>query len=486
MFLLYIKLFLILFSKKLLTIIIYKENQSNNKDIYINIEELLLIQNNSYINKDYLDEIILSIRGNNLNKFKQYIELLKRKYDNASIKKTIFDILILTIAENSLDIFNFIVNNENIDINKRNYSGYTPLIYSILKGNLNIFQILLSTKNINLNTKDLYQSTPLMYAISINNDYITEILLNKEVDIYIKNKADNNALIIAIEKLNENIVKILAKYYYLNYKNLNEEIIIKFLSIFKNKLNNINDNIHSIYNKSKNITKRDKNKQLSQLVKIKRLIINIAYNILKELIENNININILIDNDYLYEEYKNFKSIKINYLISKTIKYDYKIEKYIKNFNYNNLEKIIYRNSKNTDLFDYKKRLNYKLIEILQDNSNYDPIFIINLYLNIIGIKDINEITNNNVNIIKRNILKTSQKINDLVLRIIDILKLNKYYIESNKLNIYYKYNNIWAVKNYITDDLSNIKFLKIYTKDFKNHLEDIKYYYKKLEKSND
>jgi len=101
--------------------------------------------------------------------------------------------------------------NSNLDINKKNKHGSTPLILATYSGHLKIVKILLDNgADVNLASND--KTTPLIWATVGNHTAIVRYLLNNNAKINAKDKHGFTALMWAASKSNESLVKIFLQY----------------------------------------------------------------------------------------------------------------------------------------------------------------------------------------------------------------------------------------------------------------------------------
>jgi len=107
----------------------------------------------------------------------------------------------------SIDSFNSIINNQNID-------GDTALIIASRKGHKDFLKTLLTSSVINLNIQNKDGYTALMYASEKNNEEIIKILIFKGADVNIKNNKGKTAIKLTnnekiknlIDKKNHNVL----------------------------------------------------------------------------------------------------------------------------------------------------------------------------------------------------------------------------------------------------------------------------------------
>lgn len=106
---------------------------------------------------------------------------------------------------------------KQLDINKKNHRGETALLLAIAKRNLSLVTALLANPMIDRNASNLRNITPLMVAVNVGDNLLVELLL-QDPDIKI-NAQDNQgltALMLAIQKNDRNIARSLLSYPLIN------------------------------------------------------------------------------------------------------------------------------------------------------------------------------------------------------------------------------------------------------------------------------
>lgn len=111
----------------------------------------------------------------------------------------------------------------NADIDVKDEYGYTALFTSCLKGILENVKYLVEN-GANVNIKNFFDDTPLMKACYRGHLNIVKYLIKKVADIFIVNDYGKNALSIAKNENNEEIVDFLCDYILENYPNKADEI----------------------------------------------------------------------------------------------------------------------------------------------------------------------------------------------------------------------------------------------------------------------
>ena len=172
-----------------------------DKKIYTVLKQA--IENNKY--EDVHN--ILVQNSKLLNESIDYTTKLKDKYYGNTV-------LITAIDNSDIKMIKMIIENFNVDVNKSNISGYTPLIKALGKNKILNF-LLQKGADVNKATYDDCK-TPLMFAVENNDIESIKILLNHGANAKLKDTYQNNALhyldTISDEKDIDVIVKILIEY----------------------------------------------------------------------------------------------------------------------------------------------------------------------------------------------------------------------------------------------------------------------------------
>eukprot|EP00833_Pecoramyces_ruminatium_P018011 jgi/Orpsp1_1/1192043/evm.model.d7180000090145.2 len=243
---------------------------------------------------------------------------------NTFVSNDKFEIMDLIINKNSLGIIKALIP-DYLDINTKDRNGYTPLIYSIKANNefitqfliengadinnikinidIDIFKNILKFNNLDLlnilynndfdlNQKDKYNETILNYAIKHGNEQIIKYLIDNGSDINMEGRWDDKPLIVAIKNRKINIIKYLiscgANVNFVNYLN---ESPVSINEKYNNK-----EEYYEVYKQIKQILEENFNPQDINILLISA-INNNNIPLIKNLIENNSNINIIINNN---------------------------------------------------------------------------------------------------------------------------------------------------------------------------------------------
>ncbi|MBV8801725.1 MAG: ankyrin repeat domain-containing protein, partial [Gammaproteobacteria bacterium] len=111
---------------------------------------------------------------------------------------------------------------EGIDINLSN-SGGTALHWAVSKNNIRIVKTLLKKKEININKKNINGITPLMYACKAGHLELLNILLEAEADINLLDYKENGILNWAVINGHVKVVEVLLKQKRINLNQQNRE-----------------------------------------------------------------------------------------------------------------------------------------------------------------------------------------------------------------------------------------------------------------------
>lgn len=127
------------------------------------------------------------------------------------------NLLIDFVKKGKYDVINFLIQNNNYDLNITDKSNRSLLMYSCLKSNNNIFDLIINKNNIH--HKDNLRNNALHYAVKFygmknltQNIYKIEKLIDYGVDINMKNFFNQTPLIFACIYNNVEIVELLCKY----------------------------------------------------------------------------------------------------------------------------------------------------------------------------------------------------------------------------------------------------------------------------------
>ena len=115
-------------------------------------------------------------------------------------------------ANENLSILDLLLK-EEVNVNLQNSNGNTALTLATDMQNVAVFEQLIGIKNIEIEKSNLKGDTPLIIAASHDNIEMTSILLAHEADIYAKNKLGHNSVHVACINGNVNVLQaILGKH----------------------------------------------------------------------------------------------------------------------------------------------------------------------------------------------------------------------------------------------------------------------------------
>lgn len=143
--------------------------------------------------------------------FKLEKKLLNFNYSNNEIYDDFFR---LVEGENTYEtIFQLkdLMEQHNIDINKKNLNYETALIVGIKQGNTQIVKFLLEN-NAEVNIQDKEGFTPLMMATSLNNYKICKNLLEYGANINTKNYRGQDSSVLASKEMNPEVIILFEEY----------------------------------------------------------------------------------------------------------------------------------------------------------------------------------------------------------------------------------------------------------------------------------
>lgn len=129
------------------------------------------------------------------------IEEIKEILTNNDISKldttTTDKIMSLAIAKNREDVVQLLLPLPNVDINKADSRGETPLFRAVNYHNADIVRLLVSDPNIDVNKGNTREVSPLLLACYNGNDKIAELLLAKpDIDVNKANSRGQTPLIV--------------------------------------------------------------------------------------------------------------------------------------------------------------------------------------------------------------------------------------------------------------------------------------------------
>ncbi|GFR86513.1 ankyrin repeat and SAM domain-containing protein 3 [Elysia marginata] len=99
--------------------------------------------------------------------------------------------------------------NEGIDLDRKNFGGWTPLMYACYIGHDNIVSLLINAGGCNMNTKNPRGLTPLMLAASCGNESVARLLIRRGANVELLDKSGWTALFHATYAGHQNFVAFL-------------------------------------------------------------------------------------------------------------------------------------------------------------------------------------------------------------------------------------------------------------------------------------
>jgi len=154
-----------------------------------------------------MNALMLSIKNNNYlctNLLINYINTFSPENKNIIINQCNFSMeSAINIAAKQQDINSFkLLYTLQPNINYKNIFGFTPLLYAIKYDNNDIFELLIDIDDLDINCQDLDGLTPLMYAIKKNNNnFIYKLLEHKNIDLNLMDNRGKNVLGFTIDLL---------------------------------------------------------------------------------------------------------------------------------------------------------------------------------------------------------------------------------------------------------------------------------------------
>jgi ankyrin repeat protein len=119
-------------------------------------------------------------------------------------------LLTLSIKKNNLPIFYEILKHPNIDVNKQNGKGDTPLMVASTFGVIEAIQLLLQFSEIDPNITDDWENSPIMVASMIGKIEAIQLLLkHPKTDPNIQNQFGHTALMSACKENRKSVVGLL-------------------------------------------------------------------------------------------------------------------------------------------------------------------------------------------------------------------------------------------------------------------------------------
>ena len=191
------------------------DNENNNNKIFL---LQTLYSNKSY---NYDEEIFYQIFAPTINykidfltsaifyamhsAFEESIFFLKEFMRSLSIKSTV---LHLAVEYGLVDLASYIINNIQINIEDKDYLGWTPLHWAAWLNRFEILKLLIESKA-NLEAKDVLNATSFYLAAFNGHIEIVKLLLEFKVDMQVKNLNTNAAIHMASYFEHTNVIGIM-------------------------------------------------------------------------------------------------------------------------------------------------------------------------------------------------------------------------------------------------------------------------------------
>ena len=354
----------------------------NNNNILMVISkfgslEILKLVLDKLINKlDYLNS--KNIFGNT----PLIIALLNNKIEIAhELLKYDFDINIQNLDDENALIIACKLNYEDIVIklihkkcklNLKNLNDNTALMYAIKNNNINNIKLLLNN-NCRIDLKNTHNYNSLLLACYHNNIDVVKLLLNKNIKLNTSNYNNDNSLTIACNNKNTLLINLLLEQnIILDHYSYNDFWNAFLITIRNNDVNSFK----ILLNYSKNLDKNNINRKLNQKTLLMYACQYGRYNIVKLLLQNNVNINLSFCNFYAIDYALINNHHKIAFLLASHKQFifsNFQTLEYAVKYNNIDVTKILIYKLNDTDII-YNKN---KLIELSINNDNLNIIKIL-------------------------------------------------------------------------------------------------------------
>lgn len=145
-----------------------------------------------------------------LNNLEDLRKIVNENNVNSFVNEFWQNLLHMAIARNSPDVFNYLLYCD-IDVNKLDRDGKTPLHYSTSYNNFDFTKLLLESKGIEINQKDIHGNNPMWVASFNARGYYDVVKLLKEHggNPDSKNNSNRSALDFAKQIEDDELIKIL-------------------------------------------------------------------------------------------------------------------------------------------------------------------------------------------------------------------------------------------------------------------------------------
>lgn len=159
------------------------------------------------MSNDNIDEVFEMVEFNQLENLKK---IVNESNVNLFVNEFGQNLLHEAIAQNSREVVHYLLYC-NIDVNKEDKEGKTPLHYSAAHNNFEFSKLLLEHQSIQKDKKDRYGNNAMWVAVFYADGYYDVVKLFKKhnLDSNCKNNANRSALDFARQIEDEELVKIL-------------------------------------------------------------------------------------------------------------------------------------------------------------------------------------------------------------------------------------------------------------------------------------
>lgn len=159
------------------------------------------------MNKNNINEVFHMVELNNLEDLKK---IVNESNVNLFVNEFGQNLLHMAITRNSQEVFNYLLYCD-IDVNKLDNDGKTPLHYSTAYNNFDFTKLLLDSKGIEKGIKDRYGNNPMWVAVFNSRGYydVVRLLIEHGVDAHSKNNSGRSASDFAKQIEDEELIEIL-------------------------------------------------------------------------------------------------------------------------------------------------------------------------------------------------------------------------------------------------------------------------------------
>ena len=125
--------------------------------------------------------ICQAAREGNLDDVKYFVEVVKEDVNQVAVGGV--SPLIMASWANKIEVVNYLVSLDEVDVNMSNHSGATALLWSLSKGHDAVAKVLLDCPKIDLLQADAKSKPPIWYASKFGRTDILTLMLQKEIVI---------------------------------------------------------------------------------------------------------------------------------------------------------------------------------------------------------------------------------------------------------------------------------------------------------------